>query len=246
MNLIGKYKLSQFLQHHPELEIAVSAWLLMLEVPDLSNREDTPPTFFKSSHNAFGKFHINFHFNRFNNYGYIIHVGKIQSAIPFAVSKPAIQEPLIEETITIHSDGTRTKEHLSDNIYPIPESEAEKACHKIDLENFGEIHTEAEYKRALYRAIMIFDSKINSQEDTELRYLLPIIIGYENQNFKFKNITFSDVLNLRLEEMGYTAEMLATDLREPTEIIKGFLEGRLQISGTNMKKISKRFRIPRF
>ncbi|WP_207425026.1 hypothetical protein [Pedobacter sp. SYSU D00535] len=253
MDLIGKYKLAEFIKAYPEDERALSAWLKQDRLDHGLYSPVFRPSF--ASCSPFGKFQLNYVYNRGLRWGYVHYAGKEHKSIPGDVTMPEIQEDLIAESITIMTGRGRTKtiierkevpNKLRDEDYPIPQAEAAKASQRTEKEERKAIGNDKEYKRLYFRALMIFNSEPGTKEYEELLSLLPLIRDYEDDQFRFMEVTLLDVVGLHMEERRYTTDLLALDLGEPFESVKAFLETGAPLSKKGMKKLVKIFRLGAF
>jgi len=68
--------------------------------------------------------------------------------------------------------------------------------------NIRPIRNEADYKKALERLEVIFDSKKGTEEGDELEILAIVIDNYENENFPIGMPDPISAINFRMEQMG--------------------------------------------
>ena len=68
--------------------------------------------------------------------------------------------------------------------------------------NIRPIRNEADYKKALERLEVIFDSKKGTEEGDELEILAILIDNYENENFPIGMPDPISAINFRMEQMG--------------------------------------------
>jgi HTH-type transcriptional regulator/antitoxin HigA len=71
------------------------------------------------------------------------------------------------------------------------------------------IKTENDYKQALERLELIFDTKIGSPEGDELEVLGILIDKYENEKFPISLPDPIEAIKFRMEQMGYNQKDLA-------------------------------------
>jgi len=109
--------------------------------------------------------------------------------------------------------------------------------------NWKVIKTETAYKKAVKRAIEIFQSKENTPESDELALLLILIKHYEDRHIQIPEINPIEVIKLKMRERG----MKAKDL-EPIIGSKGhvssILSGRRDITLKMAQRLKNYFQLP--
>lgn len=109
--------------------------------------------------------------------------------------------------------------------------------------NWKVIKTEAAYKKALKRAMAIFQAKENTPEADELALLLVLIKDYEDKHIQIPEINPIEVIKLKMQERG----MKAKDL-EPIIGSKGhvssILSGRREITLKIAQRLKDYFELP--
>jgi HTH-type transcriptional regulator/antitoxin HigA len=109
--------------------------------------------------------------------------------------------------------------------------------------NWKIIKTEAAYKKAVKRAMAIFQVKENAPEADELALLLVLIKDYEDKHIKIPEVNPIEVVKLKMQERG----MKAKDL-EPIIGSKGhvssILSGRRDITLKMAQRLKDYFQLP--
>jgi HTH-type transcriptional regulator / antitoxin HigA len=109
--------------------------------------------------------------------------------------------------------------------------------------NWKVIKTEAAYKKAVKRAMVIFQAKGNTSEADELALLLVLIKDYEDKHIYIPEIEPIEVIKLKMLERG----MKAKDL-EPVIGSKGhvslILSGRREITLKMAQRLKDYFQLP--
>lgn len=109
--------------------------------------------------------------------------------------------------------------------------------------NWKVIKTEAQYQKAVKRAMHIFHARESSPEGDELALLLVLIKDYEEQHISIPDLDPIDVIKLKMAETG----MKAKDL-EPLIGSKGhvssILSGKREITLKMAKKLREYFQLP--
>jgi len=109
--------------------------------------------------------------------------------------------------------------------------------------NWKVIKTETAYKKAVKRAIEIFQPKENTPESDELALLVILIKDYEDRHIHIPEINPIEVIKLKMRERG----MKAKDL-EPIIGSKGhvssILSGRRDITLKMAQRLKNYFQLP--
>ena len=109
--------------------------------------------------------------------------------------------------------------------------------------NWKVLKTEAAYKKAVKRAMLIFQVKDNTPEADELALLLVLIKDYEDKHIKIPQVDPIEVIKIKMEEFG----MKAKDL-EPIIGSKGhvssILSGRREITLKMAQRLKNYFQLP--
>lgn len=69
--------------------------------------------------------------------------------------------------------------------------------------NWKILKTKKDYKRALLRAELLFDSKKGSKEGDELELILLLIDNYERKNFPIELPDPIETIKFRMDQLGY-------------------------------------------
>lgn len=109
--------------------------------------------------------------------------------------------------------------------------------------NWKVIKTEAIYKKAVKRIMVIFHAKENTAEADELALLLVLIKDYEDKHIQIPLVNPMEVIKLKMAERG----MKAKDL-EPIIGSKGhvssILSGRREITLKMAQRLKDYFQLP--
>lgn len=109
--------------------------------------------------------------------------------------------------------------------------------------NWKVLKTEAQYQRAVKRAMHIFEAREGTVDGDELALLLVLIKDYEDRHITIPELDSIDVIKLKMEESG----MKAKDL-EPLICSKGhvssILSGQRQITLQMARRLREYFQLP--
>ena len=109
--------------------------------------------------------------------------------------------------------------------------------------NWKVIKTEAQYQKAVKRAMRIFHAQENTSEGDELALLLVLIRDFEERNITIPDLDPIEVIKLKMEESG----MKAKDL-EPLIGSKGHvssvLAGKREITLKMAQRLRDYFQVP--
>ncbi len=109
--------------------------------------------------------------------------------------------------------------------------------------NWKVIKTEAQYQKAVKRAMAIFHTREGSPEGDELALLLVLIKDYEDRHITIPDLDPIEVIKLKMTESGLKAKDL-----EPLIGSKGhvssILSGKREITLQMAKKLRDYFQLP--
>ena len=109
--------------------------------------------------------------------------------------------------------------------------------------NWKVLKTEAQYKKALKRAMEIFQATKGTPEADELDLLLVLVKDYEDKHIHLPELDPIDAIKLKMEERGLKAKDL-----EPLIGTKGhvssILSGRRELTLKMAQKLKDFFQLP--
>ena len=97
------------------------------------------------------------------------------------------------------------------------------------MTDIKEIQTVKDYEQILKRIEEIFDSKPNTPEGGELKYLVGLVEKYENENFPIDKPSPKAAIRFRMEQWGLNAKRLIPSndmIIHPGETLKEVMEDR--------------------
>lgn len=105
------------------------------------------------------------------------------------------------------------------------------------------IRTDKDYKRALKRLEIIFDSKPGSYEGDELEILGILIDQYENEHFPIELPDPIEAIKFRMEQMGFNQSDLA-DIIGSKSRASEILNRKRKLSLEMIRQLHDRLHIP--
>lgn len=109
--------------------------------------------------------------------------------------------------------------------------------------NWKVIKTEAAYKKAVKRAMKIFQAKDNTPEGEELALLLVLIKDYEDKNIQIPEVDPLEVIKLKMEERGIKAKDLEAIIGSKAHV-SSILSGRREITLKMAQRLKNYFQLP--
>ncbi|NVO10063.1 MAG: transcriptional regulator [Bacteroidales bacterium] len=105
------------------------------------------------------------------------------------------------------------------------------------------IKTEEEYKNALKRLEVIFDSELGTEEGDELELLSLLIDNYEKIHYPIDMPDPVEAIKFRMEQMNYKAKDLANVIGFRSRVTE-ILNKKRKLSLPMIRKINKQMHIP--
>jgi HTH-type transcriptional regulator/antitoxin HigA len=105
------------------------------------------------------------------------------------------------------------------------------------------IKTEAQYKKAVKRMMVIFHAEEGTPDADELALLLVLIRDYEDKHIKLPELNPVEVIKLKMEEFGLKAKDLEHIIGSKGHI-SSILSGRREITLKMAQKLKNYFQIP--
>ena len=109
--------------------------------------------------------------------------------------------------------------------------------------NWKVIKTEKEHKKALTRAMEIFQAEPNTPEDDELGVLLLLIKDYEDRTVKMPEIDVLEVIKNKMQEKGIKNKDLEVIIGSKGHV-SSILSGRREITLKMAQKLKDYFNLP--
>lgn len=109
--------------------------------------------------------------------------------------------------------------------------------------NWKIIKTEKEHKRALKRAMEIFDADPGTPEDDELGVLLLLIKDYEDRTIKMPEIDVLEVIKEKMQEQGLRNKDLEPIIGSKGHV-SSILSGRREITLKMAQRLKDYFNLP--
>lgn len=109
--------------------------------------------------------------------------------------------------------------------------------------NWKVIKTEAAYKKAVKRAMAIFQAKENTPEADELALLLVLIKDYEDKHIQIPEVNPIEVIKLKMLERGMKAKDLEPILGSKGHV-SSILSGRREITLKMAQRLKNYFQLP--
>ncbi|HVX25750.1 MAG TPA: helix-turn-helix domain-containing protein [Parafilimonas sp.] len=109
--------------------------------------------------------------------------------------------------------------------------------------NWKVLKTEAAYKKAVKRAMLIFHSKENTPEADELALLLVLIKDYEDKHIQIPEVNPIEVIKLKMQERGMKAKDLEPILGSKGHV-SSILSGRREITLKMAQRLKNYFQLP--
>jgi len=105
------------------------------------------------------------------------------------------------------------------------------------------IRNEADYKEALERLVVIFDTKKGSDEGDELEILSILIDNYERENFPIDMPDSISAINFRMEQMGLKQKDLVNMIGFKSRVSE-IMNKKRKLTLEMIKKLNKNLNIP--
>ena len=109
--------------------------------------------------------------------------------------------------------------------------------------NWKVIKTETAYKKAVKRAMEIFQAKEGTIEADELALLLVLIKDYEDKHIQIPQINPIEVIKLKMEERGMKAKDLEQIIGSKGHV-SSILSGRREITLKMAQRLKNYFQLP--
>ncbi len=109
--------------------------------------------------------------------------------------------------------------------------------------NWKVLKTEAAYKKAVKRAMSIFQCKENTPEADELALLLVLIKDYEDKHIQIPEVNPIEVIKLKMQERGMKAKDLEPILGSKGHV-SSILSGRREITLKMAQRLKNYFQLP--
>jgi HTH-type transcriptional regulator/antitoxin HigA len=109
--------------------------------------------------------------------------------------------------------------------------------------NWKVIKTEAAYKKAIQRTLVIFQAKANTPEADELALLLVLVKDYEDKHIHLPSLDPIEVIKLKMEERGIKAKDLEPILGSKGHV-SSILSGRREITLKMAQRLKNYFQLP--
>jgi len=113
---------------------------------------------------------------------------------------------------------------------------------KFDMD-ISPIRNEKDYKKALERLEVIFDSKRGTKEGDELEILAILIDNYENENFPIGMPDPISAINFRMEQMGLKQKDLVEMIGFKSRVSE-IMNRKRKLTLDMIRKLSTQLRIP--
>ena len=109
--------------------------------------------------------------------------------------------------------------------------------------NWGVIKNEAQYQKALKRAMTIFHAENGTAEAEELALLLVLVKDYEDKHIQLPGLDPMEVIKLKMEELGLRPKDLEGIIGSKGHV-SSVLSGRREITLKMAQKLRNYFQLP--
>jgi HTH-type transcriptional regulator / antitoxin HigA len=109
--------------------------------------------------------------------------------------------------------------------------------------NWNVLKTASEYKKAIKRAMVIFDASPGSAEEKELDLLLVLVKDYEDRNYVLPDLDPIEIIKLKMEENGIKSKDLEPLIGSRGHV-SSVLSGRRELTLSMAQRLKNYFGLP--
>ena len=110
--------------------------------------------------------------------------------------------------------------------------------------NWKVIKTEAQYQKAVKRAMLIFHAQERTPESEELALLLVLIRDYEDRHISIPDLDPIEVIKLKMSESGLKAKDLEPLIGSKGHDVSSVLSGKREITLKMAQRLRDYFQLP--